>query len=56
MAPRFLTLLTGRNLPIIQQSRGPAPSIINKKTVADFARVIEQTGLLARPAEPTPDK
>ena len=36
MAPRFLTILTGHNLPKIQQSREPEPSIINEKTVADL--------------------
>jgi hypothetical protein len=46
MAPRFLTILTGRNLPKIRQPREPEPSIINEKTVADFARVVEQTGIL----------
>jgi hypothetical protein len=56
MAPRFFTFLSGRNLPKITQSRGPAPSIINEKTVADFTRVVEQTGLLTQLAEPAPDK
>jgi hypothetical protein len=47
MAPRFLTILTGRNLPkITGQSGEPEPSIINEKTVADFTRVVEQTGIL----------
>jgi hypothetical protein len=31
MAPRFLTILTGRNLPKIRQPRGPEPSTINEK-------------------------
>ena len=48
MVPRFLTILTGRNLPKIQQARGPEPSTINKKTVADFMRVVKQTGILQR--------
>jgi hypothetical protein len=39
MAPRFLTILTGRNLPTIRQPRAPAPSTINEKTVADFTRL-----------------
>jgi hypothetical protein len=47
MAPRILTILTGRNLPKIRQ-RDPEPSIINEKTVADFTRVVEQTGILER--------
>jgi hypothetical protein len=45
MEPRFLTILTGRNLPTIWQSGGAEPSIINEKTVADFACVVE-TGIL----------
>jgi len=48
MTPRFLTILTGRNLPKIRQPREPEPSTINEKTIADFTRVIEQTGILAR--------
>jgi hypothetical protein len=47
MAPRFLTILTGRNMPKIRQP-GPEPSIINEKTIADFARVVEQTRILER--------
>jgi hypothetical protein len=56
MAPRFFTLLTGRNLPKIRQQREPEPSIINENTVADFTRVVEQTGIL-QPAltSPRPD-
>jgi hypothetical protein len=46
MAPRFLTILTGRNLPKIRQPREPEPSTINGKTIADFTRVVEQTGIL----------
>jgi hypothetical protein len=48
MAPRILTILTGCNLPTIRQSREPEPSIVNEKTIADFAREVEQTGILAR--------
>jgi hypothetical protein len=47
MAPRFLTILTGHNLPKIRQSREVEPSTINGKTIADFTRVVEQTGILA---------
>ena len=47
MAPRLLTILTGRNLPKIRQSRVAEPSTINAKTIADFTRVVEQTGILA---------
>jgi hypothetical protein len=54
MTKRFLTILTGRNLPIIQQSREPEPSTINEKTIADFTRVLEQTGILEQ--EPAPEK
>jgi hypothetical protein len=52
MAPRFLTLLTGRDLPKIRQPRTPEPSTINEKTVADFARVVDQTGVLKPDAPP----
>jgi hypothetical protein len=45
MPPRFLTILTGRNLPKIRQSKEPEPSIINERTIADFTRVVEQTGI-----------
>jgi hypothetical protein len=52
MAPRFLTILTGRNLPKIRQPREPEPSIINEKTT----RVVEQTGILKpEPAAPRLD-
>jgi hypothetical protein len=44
MAPRFLTILTGHNLPKIRQPREAEPSIINEKTITDFTRVVEQTG------------
>jgi hypothetical protein len=33
MAPRFLTILTSRNLPKIRQPREAEPSIINEKTL-----------------------
>jgi hypothetical protein len=48
MAPRLLTILTGHNLPKIRQLREPEPSTINEKTIADFTRVVEQTGILER--------
>ena len=48
MAPRFLTILTGRNLPKIQQSGEAEPSTVNEKTIAAFMRVVEQTGILRR--------
>jgi hypothetical protein len=51
--PRFLILLTGRDVPRIQQLR--EPSTINEKTLADFTRVVEQTGLLNRPESSHPD-
>jgi len=53
MASRFLTILTGRNLPKIRQSREIEPSTINEKTIADFTRVVEQTGILERPRAAT---
>jgi len=33
-----------------QQTCLPEPSIINEKTIADFTRVVEQTGILEREA------
>jgi hypothetical protein len=44
----LLTILTGRNLPTIWQPREPEPSTFNEKTIADFPRVVEQTGILER--------
>lgn len=41
MSRLLLTLLSGRNLPKIQQPREPAPSIINEKTIADSMRVVK---------------
>jgi hypothetical protein len=41
MTSPFLTILTGRNLPKIRQSREAEPSIINEKTIADFTRVAD---------------
>jgi hypothetical protein len=52
MAPHFLTILTGRNLPKIQQPREPGPSTINEKTIADFTRVVEEMGILERDKAP----
>jgi hypothetical protein len=52
MAPRLLTILTGLNLPKIRQPREPAPSTINEKTVAEFTRVVDQTGILKREEPP----
>jgi hypothetical protein len=40
--------LTGRNLPKIRQPKEPEPSVNNEKTVADFTRLVEQTGVLER--------
>ena len=48
MTPHFLTILTGRNLPKIRQPCEPEPSTINEKTIADFTRVVQQTGILER--------
>ena len=53
MALRFLTILTGRNLPKIRRPREPEPSTVKEKTVADFTRVVEQTGILERDVVPT---
>jgi hypothetical protein len=52
MAPPFLTILTGRNLPKIRQAREPEPSTINEKTIAGFTRVVGQTGILERDKAP----
>ena len=42
------TILTGIDVPKIRQPTDASPSIINDKTVADFTRVVEQTGILKR--------
>jgi hypothetical protein len=55
MALRFRTHLTGRNLPRIQQRQDVKPSIVNDKTFADFACVVEQTGIL-KPDLPLPER
>jgi hypothetical protein len=52
MTPRFLTILTGRNLPKIRQPREPEPSITNEKTVADFTRVLDDQGVEYRKPQP----
>jgi hypothetical protein len=67
MATRFLTILTGQNLPKIRQASfqtpnsdfagarsgsEPEPSIIDEKTIADFTRVVEQTGILRTARQP----
>ncbi len=54
MPPRFFTILTGHNQPKIRQPREAEPSIINEETIADFTRVVGQTGILER--DPTADK
>jgi hypothetical protein len=48
MTLRFLTILTGHNQPKIQRAGEPEPSTVNDKTLADFACVVEQRGILAR--------
>ena len=45
MAPRFLTILIGRNLPKIGQPSEPERSIITETTIAEFTQVVEQTGI-----------
>jgi hypothetical protein len=37
-------------MPKFRQPNELEPSTINEKTVADFTRVVEQTGILERPA------
>jgi hypothetical protein len=54
MAPRLLTILTGRNLPNIRQPRDPERSTVNEKTIVDFTRVVEQTNILERNRPPAP--
>jgi hypothetical protein len=54
MVLRFRTHMTGRNLPKIQQRVADEPSIINDKTIKDFARVVDQTGIL-KPGLPPQD-
>jgi hypothetical protein len=54
MASRFLRILTGRDLPKIHQAREPEPSTINEKTLGDFTRVVEETGILKREATDAP--
>ena len=48
MTPHILTILAGRNVPKIRRPREPEPSTINEKTIADFARVVKQAGILER--------
>ena len=53
MMPRFLTILTGRNLPKIVQQRQAAQQLpVNEGAVAHFARVLEKMGIL----KPKPDE
>jgi hypothetical protein len=52
MAPRFLTILTGRNLPKIQQPRLADRPPVNEGAVVHFARVLEKMGIL----KPKPDE
>jgi hypothetical protein len=54
MAPRLLTILTGRNLPKIRHAQDTAPAIISEKTVADFSRVVAATGILESTPLPEP--
>ena len=43
-------MLSIRTRPRGPRQREPEPSTINEKTVADFTRVVEQTGILVREA------
>jgi hypothetical protein len=45
MPPRF-RIITGSKPPTIPPADDPVPSTINEKTIADFTRVVEQTGIL----------
>jgi hypothetical protein len=40
MAPRFLTILTGRNLPKSGSRKDSDLSIVNERTIADFTRLV----------------
>jgi hypothetical protein len=55
MPRRPLPTLTGHNLPKLSQVKAPEP--VNEKTLADFTRVVEQTGILKpqAPAEKNGD-
>jgi hypothetical protein len=55
MPPRILTILTGRNLPQLQQAGEPEPSTIKEKTAADFPRVVEKIGILTPQQSADPD-
>jgi hypothetical protein len=46
MAPPIFRLVTSRPAPRGLEPSEPAPSTINEKTIADFTRVVEQTGIL----------
>ena len=56
MSPRLHTILTGHNMPKIRQAAEPEPSIINEKTIADFTKVVEQTGILKTPVPEDADR
>jgi hypothetical protein len=51
MASRSRIILTGSKLPKIQQPSEAAPSIVNERTISDFTKVVEQTGIL-KPRNP----
>jgi hypothetical protein len=51
-ARRFLTIMTGHNLPKIRHHREAEPSIIDERTIADFTLVVERTGILKRDPDP----
>jgi hypothetical protein len=56
MATRSRIILTGSNLAKIRQPSAPAPSIINEKTISDFTKVVEQTGILTPRDPDEPDR
>jgi hypothetical protein len=43
-------ILTGFDVPKIRQPNDASPSTINEKTIPDFPRLVEQTGILKREA------
>jgi hypothetical protein len=55
MATRSRMISTDSDLPKIRQPTEPVPSTINEKTVPDFTRMMEQTGILRCPDPDDPD-
>jgi hypothetical protein len=57
MPIKILMHFMGRNLPKIRQPRPwKEPSIVNEKTLRDFTRVVDETGILAAPPRLSDDQ